>query len=210
MLIYNRSIHYGAPDGVHGGKVALSANADTILWRTDGNGVMVSQYQSTFTAVSSLPSDAAIASDKKANAIFYGASGSTFYISTNSGQTFTSQGTLGSSTSARDVLVNPGVIGDVWVSTDAGLFHSTNSGATFTAISGVSEAWSIGFGAPATTGGYPAIFAADDIQGKGYFRSDDAGFNWVKINDAAHGFGVISANVLTGDPRIYGRYDFIS
>lgn len=103
------------------------------------------------------------------------------------------------------MLVNPGVTGDVWASTDKGLFHSTNSGTTFTSISGVTQAWSIGFGAPVTTGGYPAIFAAANIDGVGYFRSDDAGVNWVKINDAAHGFGAISGNVLTGDPRIHGR-----
>ena len=49
------------------------------------------------------------------------------------------------------------------------------------------------------------MFAAANIDGVGYFRSDDAGVNWVKINDAAHGFGSASANCLTADPRIYGR-----
>ncbi|KAJ8516654.1 hypothetical protein ONZ45_g6075 [Pleurotus djamor] len=196
--------HYGAP-AAGGGKVAYSADADTILWRTDGNGVLVSRHQATFSAVPSLPSDAAIASDKKDNTIFYGASGNTFYISTNYGATFTSQGTLGSSTSVHDILVNPGVTGDVWVSTDAGLFHSTNSGVSFTAIAGVSRAWAIGFGAPATTGGYPALFAGANIDGIGYFRTDDAGVNWVKINDAQHNFGAISANPVIGDPRVHGR-----
>ncbi|KAF9496570.1 Oligoxyloglucan reducing end-specific cellobiohydrolase [Pleurotus eryngii] len=133
-------IHYGAPDSVHGGEVALSANADMILWHTEGNGVMVSQHQSTFTAVTLLPLDTAIASDKKTNTVFYAASSSTLYISTNLDQTFTSQGTLGSSMTA----------------------------------------WSIVFGAPASTGGYPALFAAADFQNKGYFRSDDAGINWAK------------------------------
>lgn len=28
----------------------------------------------------------------------------------------------------------------------------------------------------------------------------------IQINDAAHGFASASSNVLTGDPRIYGRY----
>ena len=32
------------------------------------------------------------------------------------------------------------------------------------------------------------------------------GKNWVKMNDAQHGFGSISSNPLTADPRIYGRY----
>lgn len=96
--------------------------------------------------------------------------------------------------------------GDVWVSTNTGLFHSTNMGTTFTAISGVTEAWAIALGAPATTGGYPAVFAAAEIGGLvAYYRSDNTGSTWVQINDAAHGFGSAGSNVLTADPRIYGR-----
>ncbi|KAL1952015.1 hypothetical protein VTO73DRAFT_1164 [Trametes versicolor] len=196
---------YGAPDDVGGGKVALSANGDTVLWKTSSNGIMVSQYTNPFAAVASLPSDAAIASDKKNNSIFYGASGSKFFVSTDGGKTFAAQGSLGASTSPFRVIVHPNVTGDVWVSTDKGLFHSTNTGATFTAISGVSQAWSIALGAPKTAGGYPALFAAANIGGVGYFRSDDAGVNWVKVNDAAHGFGSASANVLAADLRVYGR-----
>lgn len=189
-----------------GGKVALSANGDTVLWRTSSNGVQVSQYTNAFVAVPSLPSNAAIASDKKNNSIFYGASGSSFYLSVDGGKTFAAKGSLGSSTSPVKVIVNPGVTGDVWVSTDVGLFHSTNSGTSFTTISGISQAWAIALGAPATTSGYPAIFAAANIGGIGYFRSDDQGVNWVKINDASHGFGSAASNVISGDPRIYGRW----
>jgi xyloglucan-specific exo-beta-1,4-glucanase len=197
--------HFGAPDNVNGGKVAISANTDTILWRTSGNGVMVSQFQATFSTVSSLPSDAAIASDKKANGIFYGASGNTFYVSGDNGKTFSAKGTLGSSTSVFDLAVHPGISGDVWVSTDNGLFHSTNNGTSFTAIPGISQAWGIALGAPKSSGGYPAVFVAANYGGVAYLRSDDQGVNWVKINDAAHGFGSVSANCLTADPRVYGR-----
>jgi xyloglucan-specific exo-beta-1,4-glucanase len=197
---------YGAADNVTGGSVAFSADADTVLWRTSANGVQVSQYTNAFVAVPTLPSDAQIASDKKNNSIFYGASGSSFYLSVDGGKTFAVKSSLGSSTAPAKVVVNPGVTGDVWVSTDKGLFHSTNSGSAFTAISAVTQAWAFGLGAPKTTGGYPAIFAAAIINGvTGYFRSDDTGANWVQINDAAHGFGSASSNPVIGDPRIYGR-----
>ncbi|EEB97895.1 hypothetical protein MPER_02691, partial [Moniliophthora perniciosa FA553] len=76
---------------------------------------------------------------------------------------------------------------------------------TFTALSGVSQAWSIALGAPKSSGGYPALYAAANISGLGYFRSDDQGKTWVKINDAQHGFGAISGNPITADPRKYGR-----
>ncbi|RPD82611.1 Oligoxyloglucan reducing end-specific cellobiohydrolase [Lentinus tigrinus ALCF2SS1-7] len=196
---------YGAPDDVAGGKIAVSADGDTILWKTSSNGIMVSQYTNPFSAVSSLPSSAAIASDKKNNSIFYGADSSKFYLSTDGGKTFAVKGALGSSTSPFKVVVHPNVTGDIWVSTDKGLFHSTDTGSTFTTISGVSQAWAIALGAPKTSGGYPALFAAANISGVGYFRSDDAGVNWVKINDAAHGFGSASANCMAADLRIYGR-----
>jgi xyloglucan-specific exo-beta-1,4-glucanase len=132
-------LDYGSPDGVSGGKVAISADADTVLWSSSANGVQVSQYTNPFTVVSSLPAGAVIASDKKVNSVFYAASGSSFYVSTDGGKTFNTEATLGSSSTAWDIIVHPNVTGDVWVSTDKGLFHSTNNGTTFTAISGVSQ-----------------------------------------------------------------------
>ena len=118
-----RSQDYGAADNVTGGKVALSADGDTVLWRTSSNGVQVSQYTNSFTSVSSLPSDAQIASDKVNNTIFYGASGSKFYISKDGGKSFSSTSSLGSSSAPAKIVVHPSVSGDVWVSTDKGLFH---------------------------------------------------------------------------------------
>ena len=189
-----------------GGKVALSADGDTVLWKTSSNGIMVSQYTNAFTAVSSLPSTAVIASDKRNNSIFYAADSSKFYISTDGGKSFsTTAGSLGSSTSPSHVVVHPSKSGDVWVSTDKGIFHTTNSGAAFTAISGVSQGWAMALGAPATSGGYPAVFAAANIGGVGYFRSDDTGASWVQINDAAHGFGSASSNCMAADQNVYGR-----
>ncbi|KAI0348095.1 family 74 glycoside hydrolase [Trametopsis cervina] len=199
------NLDYGSPTGVSGGKVAISADGDTVLWSTSANGVQVSQYTNAFAVVSTLPAGAAIASDKKVNSIFYASSGGKFYFSSDGGKTFKSTATLGTSASSNTVIVHPSVTGDVWVSTDTGLFHSTNNGTTFAAVSGVTQAWSISFGAPAKTGGYPALFVIANIGGIGYFRSDDAGASWVQVNDAAHGFGSASANVVAGDPRIYGR-----
>ncbi|KAF8832512.1 hypothetical protein HHX47_DHR1002035 [Lentinula edodes] len=175
-----------------GGKVAYSANADTVLWSSSTNGVLVSQYtdglshnsgsssvliipDTAFTAVSSLPSGSIIASDKRNNAIFFAASGANFYMSTDTGHTFAVKSTLSSSTSPAKIVMHPNVTGDVWVSTDK-------------------------------SGGYPSLYAAANIGGTiGYFRTDDQGTNWVQINDAAHGFGSISSNPITADLRVYGR-----
>ena len=37
----------------------------------------------------------------------------------------------------------------------------------------------------------------------GFFRSDDAGSTWQRINDDRHQFGFTGQ--ITGDPRTYGR-----
>jgi xyloglucan-specific exo-beta-1,4-glucanase len=134
------------------------------------------------------------------------ASGANFYVSTDSGHTFTKKSTIGSSTAPVKIVVHPSVAGDVWVSSDKGLFHGTNYGASFTAVSSVTQAWAFALGAPASTGGYPSIFTAANIGGiVGYFRSDNQGSTWVQINDVTHGFGSAAANVISGDPRKYGR-----
>ncbi len=50
------------------------------------------------------------------------------------------------------------------------------------------------------------MFAAANIGGVGYYRSDDEGATWIQINDLSLGFGSVSANVMAADPRVYGRY----
>ncbi|KAH7326823.1 hypothetical protein B0J17DRAFT_581043 [Rhizoctonia solani] len=194
------------PGGSSGGKIAISATGETILWR-NSNGVSVSRNSGAFATVSGLSSNSAIASDKVNGTIFYAADGNKFYVSTNFGSTFTAtSASLGSSSSAVKIVSNTNKAGDVWVSTDKGLFHSSNFGASFTAVASVTQAWAIGLGAPKTSGAAPSVFAAATIDGvTGYFRSDNEGSTWVQINNAANGFGAVSANPVSGDPRVYGR-----
>ena len=120
-------------------QVAISANGTTILWSSGNAGPLVSSNNSSFTSVSSIPSGAIIASDKRNSSVFYAASSSKFYLSTNAAQSFTVVGSLGTSTSPVKIVVNPNLTGDVWVSTDKGLFHSGDSGSTLTAVSGVTQ-----------------------------------------------------------------------
>ncbi|KAL1748917.1 glycoside hydrolase family 74 protein [Schizophyllum fasciatum] len=197
---------YAADDAVQGGKVAISANATSIVWSSSGNGVLVSTNSASFTAVSGLPDGAVIASDKVNDSVFYAASGANFYVSTDGGASFNTTSTLGDSTTPFDIAVHFGASGDVWVSTDKGLYHSTDSGATFAAVEGISQAWALGLGVPKEEGAYPAVFVVANLDGAtGYYRSDDEGASWVRIDDEKHGFGAPGSNVLTGDPRAYGR-----
>ena len=98
----------------------------------------------------------------------------------------------------------PGVEGDVWLTNLKELNHSTDSGKSFEAMPGVTEANQIGFGKPADGKKYPALYLMGKVgEVRGFFRSDDAGANWVRINDDKHQFGF--CGVIIGDPRVYGR-----
>lgn len=69
----------------------------------------------------------------------------------------------------------------------------------------VASALAIGAGAPPPGGRYPALYLIGDLQPgvQAIFRSDDGGRYWQRINDTRHQYG--SQQVITGDPRIYGR-----
>ncbi|KAF3918304.1 hypothetical protein ABW21_db0205033 [Orbilia brochopaga] len=187
------------------GIVSYSANADTIVWSTTNIGVIRSSNSGSFTTISSLPANAYVTGDRRDNTVFYAASGNKFYVSRDTGSTFTQTATLGGSTNYK-IVPNPGTAGDVWASTDGGLFHSTNYGTTFTQISGPTWCAHFDLGAPKTTGGYWSIAAMATIDGKkALYRSDDAGASWVQINDATMGFGTAESNRIAVDYKQYGR-----
>ena len=104
----------------------------------------------------------------------------------------------------------PGREGDIWLTggtTNAtyGMWHSTDSGATFTKIAAVDEGDAIGFGKAAPGASYPAIYTSSKINGvRGIFRSIDAGATWVRLNDDKHQWGW-TGSVVIGDPDVYGR-----
>jgi cellulase/cellobiase CelA1 len=151
-----------------------------------------------------------VASDRVNPKKFYGFSGGTFYVSTNGGASFTASAATGLPASGTVfVKAMPGHEGDIWLAggstTNSGIWHSTDSGTTFTQVSSVSAAANIGFGKAAPGQSYDALYAIATVGGvQGVFRSDDAGATWIRINDDQHQYGNIG-QAITGDPRIYGR-----
>ncbi|KAK3381496.1 hypothetical protein B0H63DRAFT_206398 [Podospora didyma] len=198
------NIHYGAGTTQYGGSIAYSADADTILWSSANAGVLRSQNQGTFTAVASLPSSAVIASDKRNNTAFYaGSSTGSFYRSTDIGATFTVvSGALGSATAVRDIVAHPTTAGEVWVSTDIGLFRSTNYGATFTQIGSGSlsntQNIALGLGSGSAWNVYAFGVGA---AGTKLYASSDSGSTWTDIQ-GSKGFGALSACKLVGSGNV--------
>jgi hypothetical protein len=199
------------PAGVTGGgQAVLAADGSATVWSPAGAAVSVStSFGGSWTASTGIPQGAAVAADRVNPKKFYGFSGGTFYVSTNGGASFTAAATGLPSTGTVFVKAVQGHEGDVWLAggptTGSGIWHSTNSGATFTKLTNVSSALNIGFGMAAPGQSYPAVYSIATIGGvQGIFRSDDGAASWTRINDDQHQYGNIG-QAITGDPRIYGR-----
>jgi photosystem II stability/assembly factor-like uncharacterized protein len=193
--------------------IAVSADGATVIWAP---GATVPAYWSsagTWVSSQGAPVGVRVISDRVNPKKFYGydPGSGTMFVSTDGGVTFTAgatglphdAGIPGWSAEAHPKAV-PGIEGDLWLPTSSGLYHSTDSGASFTRISSISSAPLVGFGMAAPGTSYPAIYLVGTVNGiYGIFRSIDEGNSWTRINDDAHQYGQIDA--VSGDPRIYGR-----
>jgi xyloglucan-specific exo-beta-1,4-glucanase len=189
-----------------GGTVAASADATAVVWApTDAAPSVTTNNGSSWSTCTGLPNNALVASDRMNGKKFYGFLSGKFYVSTNSGISFTATAAIGLPTTGKIKAV-PGKEGDIWLAAGTGgLWHSTDSGATFTKLSNTAAAYVVGFGKAAPGQSYMAVYITGRIDGvAGFFRSDDAGATWVRINDKQHGYGAVDS-AITGDPRVYGR-----
>jgi xyloglucan-specific exo-beta-1,4-glucanase len=197
----------GLPSGVVKGEgtCAVSATGKRVLWSpVDGAVSYTSNNGKTWTASTGIPAGALVESDRVNENKFYGFKNGVFYVSTNGAASFTAAAT-GLPTSAQFKTV-PGKEGHVWLAGyTSGMLRSTNSGATFTTLTTVTEADNIGLGKAAPGKTYMALFTSAKVNGvRGIYRSDDEGSSWVRINDDQHQYGW-TGKIITGDPRIYGR-----
>ncbi|MER8004734.1 cellulose binding domain-containing protein [Streptomyces sp. NPDC094149] len=201
------------PSGVSGGgTVAAASDGSRFVWSPAGTGVQYTTgFGSSWQPSSGIPSGAVVESDRVDPKTFYGFKSGSFYVSSDGGATFTASSASGlpSGDSVRFKAL-PGTKGDVWLAGGAsdgayGLWHSTDGGASFTKLSNVEQADTIGFGKAATGASYQTLYTSAKIGGvRGIFRSTDKGATWTRINDDAHQWGWTGA-AITGDPRVYGR-----
>jgi hypothetical protein len=201
------------PSGVSGGgTVASAADGGRFVWSPQGAGVHhTTGFGTSWQASGGIPAGALVESDRVDPKTFYGFKSGKFYVSTDGGATFKESPATGlpSGDSVRFKAL-PGGKGDVWLAGGEaggtyGLWHSTDGGTSFTKLSGVEQADTIGFGKAAPGASYQTLYTSAKIGGvRGVFRSTDKGASWTRINDDAHQWGWTGA-AITGDPRIYGR-----
>jgi photosystem II stability/assembly factor-like uncharacterized protein len=139
------------------------------------------------------------------------------FVSTDGGHTFTQSAASVSAHLAPNswgdtsMAVNPNAEGDVWLADGNTVYHSVDSGATWTKLSGFAStnatkgASIIALGKAKSGATYTAaVYVVGTMNGVwGIYRSDDAGATWARFNDDAHQFGGIG--VMAADWNTYGR-----
>jgi photosystem II stability/assembly factor-like uncharacterized protein len=208
--------------GKGAGAIAVSADGATFLWAPKEGPVATSHdHGATWTRAQGLPEAGKIpdwapvnirpAADRVNPKKFYvfdslqgrayrSVDGGEHFIEALTGLPSLPDYNLG----AGSAQAAPTVEGDVWLTTGKGLYRSRDAGRIYESLDGVTEANAVGFGKAPPGKTYPTVYLMGKLGDQaGFFRSDDAGATWVRINDDRHNFGF--AGVIIGDPRAYGR-----
>jgi photosystem II stability/assembly factor-like uncharacterized protein len=197
------------PTSTHGsGSVAISADGAVTIWTPDkGFAFWTADMGRTWSPCSGMGKGMIAVADRVNPDKFYSFDRATgkFYESFDKGHVFQERQVPVSAKGEQFVIAPvPGIEGDIWLIGAETLYHSKDSGVTFTKAEEIDRAFSLGFGKPAPGKTYPALYlVARQDKTDGIYRSDDAGKQWVRINDDQHQYGWIGS--VTGDPRVYGR-----
>jgi photosystem II stability/assembly factor-like uncharacterized protein len=201
------------------GHIAVNSDGSAWIWTPQQSLPHVTHNQGkTWSECQGLDRDTLVIADRVNADTFYALDlfGGRLLVSTDRGKTFTSEtltlpqglpkrGRRGDTRGGQDRLyATPGREGDLWIAAFDGLYHRQDAGQTFSQVNTVREIHGFGFGKAAPGADYPALYLIGVIQDvRGFFRSDDAGSSWARINDDQHQWGLVLH--ITGDPKRYGR-----
>ena len=202
-----------APGCTNGpGMIAIAADGSGFVWAPSAGATVYSANGKSWTASAGAPPNGVMVADRVNPNKFYtfDQNSGNFYVSSDGGKSFSATATGLGTYSFKQISVSPSAEGDIWLSLQwNGLWHSTNSGASFTPVGTVVWPDSIGFGMPAPNANYPALYLIGKLAWSGpgsstsVFRSDDGAVTWVPVTDTRHQYG--NLDLVIGDPRIYGR-----
>jgi len=211
------------PPGSNGsGTVAISADGKVILWAAkDAPAAFSTDLGETWKVAAGLPKPSKVpdwaplnmrvAADRVNPRKFY-------VFDAFAGQAFTSEdGGLSFRPAEQSIealpeyeltvasiQAAPGFEGDVWITHGNALLRSRDAGKTYAPIRAVEEAHAVGFGRAAPGKTFPSVYLSGKVGGiNGFFRSDDAGETFARVNDDAHQYG--GSSLISGDPRVFGR-----
>jgi len=209
-----------APPNATMGSVAVSEDGSTWVWTPERSAVYFTRdLGGRWTKSEGIPENTRVIADRVNPRKFYGMAlfDGKLFVSTDGAATFTEQpltlpdgipargGNRGDERGGQDrIYAAPGKEGDLWLAAFHGLYHSTDSGATFSRLGHVEQVHAFGFGEAAPGEAYPALYLIGVVDGvRGIFRSTNAARTWVRINDDQHQWGLLLQ--ITGDPKQFGR-----
>ncbi len=217
-------------------KVAVTADGSNVIWSVAGQTPYYTTDNGTTWTTTNLPPPSAgynaayhLAADRKNpmkvyaydhGGEFWNYQTGRFYYSTDGGHHFAASSQIWDSYSFNntDLAVNPFVEGDLWLADANNLWHSVDSGVTWTKLTGTlvgtgnttqHGAMKVALGVPAAGSSYSAAvyFVGRLLTGGvyvyGVYRSDDAGANWTRIDDDNHRYGGVGG--IAADTKVYGR-----
>lgn len=181
-------------------------------------GILTRDRGKTWSAVAGLPPNTRAVADRARSQTFYAVDfdHATVLVSEDGGTNFSALPTTGLPADLHadrptwreapwPLIATPGLPGDLWFVSRAGLYHSTDGGRSFARTGGSVSVTALSFGKAPAGRNYPALFAlgvAHDVDA--IWRSDDAGHSWLRINDERHEYGR-RFRCISGDPRVFGR-----
>jgi len=175
-----------------GGTIAYAADASVIVWASSTGSFLIGSNSSS--TIDTLPSNAAVAADKVNPKYFYAGDSTGVYVSSDGGKSFNSTAKIISYAGVR-IKVHPKVAGDVWFTTNTGIFHSTDFGRTFKQIPNVQSANDIAVGKG--SGSYGNVYSFNTVGNIAALRlSKDVGKTWTVISDSKHGFANAGSGIL--------------
>jgi len=185
-----------------GNSIAVSSDGKTIIWSPPNLAAEYTRdYGNTWYPCTGFPVSLIVVSDRVNPNIFY-AGTSKIFVSTNGGYSFSAKATVTGGLGIRTVF---GQEGEIWIPSNFGLYHSTDTGKTVTKIANVTIAYSVGFGKAAPGKKYPTLYIVGKVNSiYGFYRSIDKGISWSKLNDYMHQFGWV--NQIAGDELVFGRF----
>lgn len=220
-LDYGRTwqVPKSTPPNASVGRIAVSSDGERWVWSQIRGAFVTKDRGENWQACQGLPANLRVVADRSRPLRFYALDivAGLVYVSEDGGVTFAprpfnlttplprSLRGRGDDRGGQDQLyVTPGRKDDFWFAAFDGLHHATSDAFSFTRIPGVRELHAFGFGKGAPGASVPSLFVVGVVNGeRGFFRSDNFGQTWVRINDDQHQWGLVLQ--ITGDPKVHGR-----
>ena len=209
-----------APPNASMGSIAVSTDGEIWVWTPERSAVYFTRdLGGRWTKSQGIPENTRVIADSVNPRKFYGLAlfDGKLFVSTDGAATFTERpfalpdglptrgGGRGDDRGGQDrIYATPGKEGDLWLAAFNGLYHSADSGVTFSRFGHVDQIHGFGFGKAAPGATDPTLYLIGVVDGlRGIFRSTNAAKTWMRINDDQHQWGLLLQ--ITGDPKQFGR-----